>query len=33
LAIDMEKWLSGKLRRIVDNGEEHVTMAGPVPAE
>ena len=33
LAIDMEKWLSGKLRRLVDNGEAHVPMPGAVPAE
>ncbi|HET7707971.1 MAG TPA: efflux RND transporter permease subunit [Sphingomicrobium sp.] len=33
LAIDVEKWLSGKLRRLIDNGEEHVTMGRPVPAE
>ena len=33
LAIDMEKWLSARLRRFVDNGEAHVPMPGPVPAE
>ena len=33
LAIDVEKWLSTKLRRVIDNGEEHVPMAGPLPAE
>ena len=31
LAIDVERWLSVRLKRVIDNGEEHVLDSGPVP--
>jgi multidrug efflux pump subunit AcrB len=33
IAIDIESWLGGKARRLIDNGEAHEPMADPVPAE
>jgi multidrug efflux pump subunit AcrB len=33
IAVDMEKWIAARFRRLVDNGEEHVPMKGPIPAE
>jgi multidrug efflux pump subunit AcrB len=33
IAIDMETWVGKKFRRLLDNGEPHVPMTGPVPAE
>ncbi|MEO6360579.1 MAG: efflux RND transporter permease subunit [Sphingomicrobium sp.] len=33
IAVDIENWLGRKFRRLIDNGEPHVPMAEPVPAE
>jgi len=33
IAVDIEKWLGARFRKLIDNGEEHVPMGGPVPAE
>jgi multidrug efflux pump subunit AcrB len=31
LALDMEGWIARKFGRLIDNGEEHQPMAGPLP--
>ncbi|MCA1653547.1 MAG: efflux RND transporter permease subunit [Sphingomicrobium sp.] len=31
LAIDMESWIARKFGRLIDNGEEHKPMSGPIP--
>jgi Cu/Ag efflux pump CusA len=33
IAVDLEKWVAKMFLRVVDNGEEHVPMAEPLPAE
>ncbi|MEO7814978.1 MAG: efflux RND transporter permease subunit [Sphingomicrobium sp.] len=33
IAVELEEWVGKKFRKLVDNGEEHVPMAGPLPAE
>jgi multidrug efflux pump subunit AcrB len=33
IAVDIEQWIGRMFRRLVDNGEEHVPMKGPMPAE
>ena len=33
IAVDIETWLGSKFKRLIDNGEEHVPMTDPVPAE
>jgi multidrug efflux pump subunit AcrB len=33
IAVDLEKWVAKMFRKVVDNGEEHVPMAEPLPAE
>jgi multidrug efflux pump subunit AcrB len=33
IAVDIETWIGKHFRRLVDNGEEHAPMTGPVPAE
>ncbi|QIK95264.1 efflux RND transporter permease subunit [Sphingomonas sp. HDW15A] len=33
IAVDIEKWVGARFRKLIDNGEEHAPMAGPVPAE
>jgi multidrug efflux pump subunit AcrB len=33
IAVDIEKWVGARFRKLIDNGEEHVPMGGPVPAE
>ena len=33
IAVDIERWIGARFRRLVDNGEEHAPMTGPVPAE
>ena len=33
MAIDMERWLGRKFRRLIDNGEAHAPVPQPVPAE
>ena len=33
IAIDVERWLGAKFGKLIDNGEPHVPMAEPLPAE
>jgi Cu/Ag efflux pump CusA len=33
IAVDIEKWIGARFTRLMDNGEEHAPMRGPVPAE
>ncbi|MEO5810072.1 MAG: efflux RND transporter permease subunit, partial [Sphingomicrobium sp.] len=33
IAIDIERWLGAKFGKLIDNGEPHVPMAEPLPAE
>ncbi len=33
IAVEMEQWVAKKFRKLVDNKEEHLPMAGPLPAE
>ncbi len=32
IAIDIERWIGAKFGRLIDNGEEHKPMEGPIPA-
>jgi multidrug efflux pump subunit AcrB len=31
IAIDIEHWIAGKFSRLIDNGEVHKPMEGPIP--
>ncbi|HET9355303.1 MAG TPA: efflux RND transporter permease subunit, partial [Sphingomicrobium sp.] len=33
IAVDIERWIGARFSRLMDNGEEHAPMRGPVPAE
>jgi multidrug efflux pump subunit AcrB len=33
IAVDIERWIGRGFSRLVDNGEEHAPMTGPIPAE
>ncbi|WP_118855996.1 efflux RND transporter permease subunit [Sphingomonas mesophila] len=33
IAVDIERWIGARFQKLVDNGEEHAPMRGPVPAE